>query len=138
MAPITIIWLGVLVLLAVLVGYTVPTLIQLRKTASAVEEFIRGVTPRIEAATSNLDSVLARMDRVMRGMEDGTRGITGVMGSVGSFLANLRPPTTPGRGISNWFAAVSATLSGLWQAWSVMSRPGPRAATAARDGGSND
>jgi hypothetical protein len=138
MTPTTIIWLGVLVLLAVLVGYLVPTLIQIRKTALAAEELLRGIRPRIEAATSNLDSVLARMDRVMRGMEDGTRGITGVMGSVGSFLSHLRPPMTPGRGVSNWFAAISSTLSGVWQAWSVISRPGHRAAAAARDGGSHE
>jgi hypothetical protein len=135
-------------LLAVLVGFTVPALLQLRRTARALENFLEGVTPRIESATSNLDSVLGRMDRVMRGMEDGTRGITGALGSAGAFLSNLRPPAAPGGGASSWLAALSALLSGLWQAWSALASaparpagPGPAAApqgAGAAPGGSHD
>ena len=131
MTPSQIIALLAVVLLAVLVGFTIPTLLQVRKTMLALEEFVRGVTPRIEAATTNLDSVLGRMDRVMKGMEDGTRGITGVMGSAGAFLSHLRPPAVTGAGASSWLAALSSLLSGLWQAYSVIaSNPPARAATA--------
>ena len=113
------------VLLAVLVGYTVPALIQVRKTARAAEKFLREMTPRVESATLNLDSVLGRMDRVMKGMEDGTRGITGALGGVGDFISNLRPPAVSGGGASNWMAAIASLLSGFWQAWTVFAAGSP-------------
>jgi hypothetical protein len=126
-------------LLAVLVGYTVPALIQVRKTALAAEEFLRVMTPRVEGATANLDAVLGRIDRIARGMEDGTRGITGALGGVGDFFAGLKPPAQPGGGASSWLAALASLLSGFWQAWSVFTAGAhPQAPPAAgAEGGGN-
>jgi len=134
--------LGILgiALLAILVGYTIPTLIQLRKTALAAEEFLHGLTPKVESATRNLDSVLARVDRVFKGMEEGTRGISGALGGVGDFMSNLKPPAVAGGGPANWMAALASLLSGFWQAWSVFStsRGAPAAARAAEGGRSHE
>lgn len=119
MTPPVIVGFAVVVLVAVLVGFAVPALIQVRRTARVVEEFVRGVTPRIENATSNLDSVLGRADRVMRGFEEGTRGIAGFMGSLGALLAGLRPAAASGSGAA-LLSALASLLSGLWSAWSVV------------------
>lgn len=123
-------------LLAILVGYFVPTLIQIRKTAQAAEVLLRGMGPRIESATSNLDSVLGRVDRVLKGMEDGTRGITGAMGGFGDLLSKLRPQS-PG-GSFGTVAALGALLAGLRMAWNAFTAGGstPAAAPAGSQGGS--
>ena len=110
---------AVFALLAVLVAYTVPTLIQIRRTARAAEELLRGITPRIESATSNLDSVLVRTDRMMRGMEEGSRGITEAMGGLGALCSNLRPASSTGGGVSKWIVEVSSLISGVRAAWSA-------------------
>ena len=102
-------------LFAILVGYIVPTLIQVRKTAQAAEVLLRGMGPRIESATSNLDAVLGRVDRVMKGMEDGTRGITRAMDGVHDLLSNLKPKSQGSS--SGTVAAIGALLAGLCQAW---------------------
>ncbi|MBI3448753.1 MAG: hypothetical protein HY049_07545 [Acidobacteria bacterium] len=133
MAPSFIIGLFVVVLLGILVGYTVPTLIQIRKTARAAEEFLKGMTPRIESATSNLDSVLGRLDRVMRGMEDGTRGLSGAIGGMGDFLSFLKPPGRKEGSSSGILAALASVVAGFSQAWSLMT--GGRPAPAAGEGG---
>jgi len=134
--PSFIIGLFVVVLLGVLVGYTVPALIQIRKTARAAEEFLRGMTPRIESATSNLDSVLGRLDRVMRGMEDGTRGLTGAIGGVEDFLSFLKPRGRKEGGSSGLLAALASVVAGFTQAWSFVT--GGRPAPAGGEGGAQN
>ena len=93
------------------------------------------VSDSIESATSNLDSVLGRVDRVMRGIEDGTRGITSAVGGFGDFISNLRPPAHAGGGASGSLAAMASLLTLFWQAWSHVTERRP--AQAAGDGGAH-
>jgi hypothetical protein len=115
-----------LVLLTLLVAYTIPTLLQLRRTARAVEELVRGVGPRVESATSNLESVLGKADRVSAKLESGAIGVTSALAGLGAFLANLRPPHyAAGPDGANWPAALSSMLTGLFQAWTVFTSKKP-------------
>lgn len=111
--------LGLLVILAAFALYAIPTLIQVRRTAKAVEEMVHDVRPRLVGATTSLDSVLGRTDRVMEGLEKGSRGITGAVAGLGSFLSNLKMPL---KGVNRGpatMAALANFLSGAWQAWAV-------------------
>ncbi len=101
-------------LLALVVAYVVPLLIQVRRTARAVEELVRDAGPRITGAVTNLDSVLGRTDRVLEGLENGTRGITGAVTGVGSLLGMLK---SPGKGLTRGPAALAGLLSILVAAW---------------------
>lgn len=120
--------MGLLVILAAFAGYAIPTLIQVRKTAKAVEDMVRDVQPRILGATTSLDSVLGRTDRVMEGVESGARGISGAVTSLNSFLGNLKVPL---KGINKGpatMAALANFITGAWQAWAAFSQekePGP-------------
>ena len=110
-----------LVILAALAGYTIPTLIQLRRTARVVEDMVRDVQPRVLSATVNLDSVLGRTDRVMEGVESGARGISGVITGLGSFMGGLKAPA---RGVPKGpatMAALANFITGAWQTWVVFS-----------------
>lgn len=109
--------LGVLLLLAV---FSIPTLLQLRRTARAVEELVQGVRPQLEGATTSLDSVLGRVDRVTGSVEAGTRGLAQALAGVGSFMATIRPGVHGGQSpVATWLAALASFLQGLLQAWNA-------------------
>ena len=136
--------MGLLVILAAFAGYAIPTLIQVRKTAKAVEDMVRDVQPRILGATTSLDSVLGRTDRVMEGVESGARGISGAVTSLSSFLGNLKVPL---KGINKGpatMAALANFITGAWQAWAAFSKEkeqvpdGSRGNPTDANGGSED
>jgi len=114
-------------LLAVVVAYVVPLLIQIRRTARAVEELVRDAGPRLTGAVTNLDSVLGRTDRVLEGLENGTRGISGAVTGVGSLLGMLK---STGKGVSRGPAALAGLLSILAAAWKASSARGKAARPA--------
>jgi hypothetical protein len=122
--------IALLGLLGVLVGYAIPVLIQVRRTARVMEDLVRDSSPRLLGATANLDSVLGRTDRVMQGMEYGARGITGAVSGVQSFLGNFRMPASGVKRGPATMAALANFLSGVWQAWVAFS-PDPSQAKAA-------
>lgn len=126
---------GLLAVLALLAGYAIPTLIQVRRTAKAMEDMVRDVQPRLVGATSNLDSLLGRSDRVMQGLEHGARGVSGAMASLSSFLVNLKVPLKGLHKGPATMAALANFLSGAWQAWAAFSKepgaPGGGAASGA-------
>ncbi len=111
---------GLLIVLLVFAGFCIPTLLQLRRTARAVEEFVRGVGPQLESATTNLDSMLGRVNRVAGSIEAGTRGLAQTLAGVGSFMATLRPTAHGGQSpAAAWLAALASLLNGLLQAWNA-------------------
>ncbi len=101
-------------LLAVVVAYLVPMLIQIRRTARAAEELLRDAGPRIAGAAGSLDSVLGRTDRVLEGLENGTRGITGAVTGFGSLLTLMK---ATGKRVTKGPAALAGLLSILAAAW---------------------
>jgi len=129
--------LGVLVVLA---GFTIPALLQVRRTARAVEELVRSVSPGAAGAATHLDSVLGRVDRVFEGVENGTRSVAGTFEGLGAFLRGLRQPGGASV-ISSWLTALSSIFAGMSQAWSVVSsRRSSKPATAqpTKKGGQDD
>lgn len=113
---------GGLVVLALLAGYAIPTLVQVRRTAKAMEDMVRDVQPRLVGATTNLDSVLGRTDRVMEGLETGALGVTGAVANLSSFLRNLKIPR---KGLNKGpatMAVLANFISGAWQAWDAFAK----------------
>lgn len=109
--------LGVLVVIA---GFTIPALLQVRRTARAVEDLVRAVAPGAAGAATHLDSVLGRVDRAFEGVESGTRSVAGTFAGLGAFVRGLRQPGG-GSAVSSWLAALSSIFAGMSQAWTVVS-----------------
>jgi hypothetical protein len=131
----TVFQLGLLLILAALAGYAIPALIQMRRTAKAMEDMVNDVRPRLVAATANLDSVLGRTDRVMEGLESGAIGVANTLASVKSFVGNLKLPL---KGIKRGPASMAALanfVSGALQAWSAFSAERGSRARRGADGG---
>lgn len=130
---------ALIAILAVVAGAVVSALLQVRRTARAVEELVRGVAPGAGGAATHLDSVLGRMDRALEGVETSTRSVAGAFSDVSSFVRNLRQPT--GGSAPSWFAALSNIAAGAAQAWSAVSskRSGDSgAASSTKEGGQKD
>ncbi|HXI04229.1 MAG TPA: DUF948 domain-containing protein [Candidatus Saccharimonadales bacterium] len=137
--------LAIVGIVGVLVGYAIPALIQVRRTARAVEALVRDATPHLIAATSNLDSILGRTDRVIEGMEHGARGLTGAISGINSFIGHLKVPMKSIPRGPAAMAAFASFLSGMWQAWAAFGKKErPAAAGAGTEvppepkGGNND
>jgi len=117
------------VIAGALVAFTIPALVQLKRTLKALEESVRGVTPNVVSATSNLDQVLGRADRVLRGVEEGTHGINTALGSFGRLVSSLAPRSGP-----TWLVTLLGLASGLKQAWRTVVSPRPGAAAPPASG----
>jgi hypothetical protein len=141
LTPSVVAQLVLVAVLLVLAGFTIPALLQVKRTARAVEEFVRDVSPGVRSATTNLDSVLGRVDSVMGSVETGTRGLTGALSGLGAFVGNLRPPVPGGSPAASWLAAIASLLSGFVQAWSARSakpETAPRQDDSNPEGGKAD
>lgn len=129
MNPWFVLAVGALILLAILVVYLVRTLNQMKRTASAMEDLLRGIQPRIEHATASIDSLVSRSDRIMGTIEQGTRRASDALGglsdgltNISSFIGSFRPPIfrdRPNPKVSQWVSAGSSLLTGVWEAWSA-------------------
>lgn len=132
---------ALLLVLLLFVGFSIPTLLQLRRTARAVEELVQGVRPQLEGATTSLESVLGRVDRATGSVETGTRGLAQALAGIGSFMATLRPEVRGGQSsVAAWLAALASFLQGLLQAWNACTskrRTGNPQPATPEDGGKN-
>lgn len=115
MTPSMLLAIAAVVLLAALVAWTIPLLVQLRRTARTMEETLRDTAPQLRSAATNLNSVLGKADRVLQGMEDGTRGLSGALDSIATFAraaeASRRAPA--GFPIAGWLALAWKVASGV-------------------------
>lgn len=111
--------LGLLTVVAILVGFSIPAIVQVRRTARAAEELLRGAGPRVESAAANLDSVLGRVDRVAGNVEGASHGMAAAFTGIGNLVGRLKPPVGSSPGGAAWLAAFTNLISGFWQAWSA-------------------
>lgn len=122
---------GVFLLSCVVSWYLIQTLRQARATALALEQFLNGARPRVEAAADQLRSLMSRTDRILTTVEEGG-------GAVGAILAAV------GKAVDGWKAGfqtistVSALVAGAVQAWSSLSKPQGAGSPASAGGASHE
>ena len=86
-------------LFAVLVGVTVPVLLQLRKTLQAAEKTVETTGERLDAALKELTTTLTKVNRAAEELERGTQKIIPVFDAV--------------HGIAEGFAKVRSSLTAV-------------------------
>ena len=134
--------LGLLVILAVLVGFAIPTIVQIRRTAKAVEDLVQEFRPKLLDATTNLDTLLGRANRSIEGVEEGARSVVSTMSDVRAAISGFMPPMGRASRVPTALSALVSFLSGAWGALSARkvrakSAPDPSPAPAPA-GGSPD
>ena len=86
-------------LFAVLVGVTVPVLLQLRKTLQAAEKTVETTGQRLDAALNELTVTLTKVNRAAEELERGTQKIVPLFDAV--------------HGVAEGFAKVRASLTAV-------------------------
>jgi ABC-type transporter Mla subunit MlaD len=111
-------WTLALVLLAVVVGFTIPVLLQLRRTLGSAQNVLDG---RLSEVLDEATAAIARLNRVSEELEKGATNARGLLDSareLGGTLASLRQslPTAAalGSSIGPVLASVVQTLLGRW------------------------
>jgi len=126
--------------LAVIAGFIIPALLQVRRTARAVEDLVRAVSPGATGSVTHLDAVLGRVDRALESVENGSKSVASACSGVSAFVHGLRWPAGGPAG-SAWLTALSGLLAGMAQTWTVVSsKRSDKAAKAqaTKDGGQKD
>ena len=111
--------LGLLVILAVLVGFAIPTIVQIRRTAKAVEDLVQEFRPKLLDATTNLDTLLGRANRSIEGVEEGARSVVSTMSDVRAAISSFMPPMGRSSRVPTALSALVSFLSGAWGALSA-------------------
>ena len=119
---------GAFAVLCVVAWHLVLMLKQARRTAFAVEAFLESTRPRIESATDQLNSLIARADRILSTAEKGQSGLAAVLNGVGQALTGW---SAGGRLIST----VSAVLAGITGAWKSVRTTGEESTAGATPAG---
>jgi uncharacterized protein YoxC len=141
-------WTLALVLMAVVVGFTVPVLVQLRRTLASAQKVLDESGGRLSIVLDEAASAITRLNRVSEELEKGAANARGLMDAardLGGTLASLRQsiPTAAALGstIGPVLASVVQSLLSRWTggaaapaAAAPASAPAPAVEPAAKGG----
>jgi len=106
-------WTLALVLLAVVVGFTVPVLVQLRRTLVSAQKVLDESGGRLTVVLDEAASAIARLNRVSEELEKGAtnaRTLMNAAGDLGGTLASLRQSIPTAAALGSTIGPVLASL----------------------------
>jgi len=128
-------WTLGLVLLAVVVGFTVPVLVQLRRTLASAQKVLDESGGRLTVVLDEAAGAIARLNRVSEELEKGAtnaRTLMDAAGDLGGTLSSLRQslPTAAaiGSSIGPVLASMVQSLLSRWTGGAAAPAPGAPAA----------
>ena len=114
-------WTLALLLMAVVVGFTLPVLVQLRRTLSSAQKVLDESGGRLTVVLDEAASAIARLNRVSEELEKGAthaRTLMDVAGDLGGTLSSLRQsiPTAAALG-STLGPVLASVVQSLFSRW---------------------
>jgi uncharacterized protein YoxC len=106
-------WTLALVLLAVVVGFTVPVLVQLRRTLQSTQKLLDESGGRLTVVLDEAAGAIARLNRVSEELEKGAtnaRSLIDAAGNLGSTLSSLRQSIPTATALGSTLGPVVASL----------------------------
>ena len=124
--------IAVIVLLAVVVAFLVPVLLQLRRTLTSLEHFLDTTGKRLEQVLDEANGTLARLNRISAELEAGTehvRSLATAAGDLGRTFTSLRAsiPTAAalGTALGPALVALAQALLSRWTSGAAAPAAGP-------------
>ena len=131
-------WTLALVLLAVVVGFTVPVLVQLRRTLVSAQKVLDESGGKLSVVLDEAAGAIARLNRVSEELEKGATNARSLMNAAGDLsgtLASLRQSIPTAAALGSTIGPVLASLvQSLFSRWIGVAEAPPAGTPASAPG----
>jgi uncharacterized protein YoxC len=128
MSPTNVLAMAAVLLLAILVGVTIPVLLQLRQTLKTLETVLGKTGKRLDEALDEISDAAQRVNSLGKQLEEGAtrmRLLFDVAGDIGQGLGKIKSAVSTASLAAGAIApAVSAAVKALWQSTDKNEREG--------------